>query len=220
MQGLPPLARSPTSPTGAISIPSVLPPLRGGAVGLQASRALGGQPGVEGGTGHMPGAIIPRRLPTISPPAALSSIPEGKGKGPSNGLPKVKKSPHASSDEDVSGGEGPPRKVFSPLFSPTRSLPPLGPLGINTPLPSIGGPGGRLSQIRRPTSTIEQPPLSSMASRRISTDPFSSEPLSSIRPGPLSPTRTGPLSPTRTGPLRPSIARSPPVPLSPPNPEK
>lgn len=182
---------------------------------MQARRVIGDQPGdtaapTGSGLAAMPGSIVPRRLPSLGQPSALGSIPEAKGKGPSNGRPSVKKSPHASSDEDVSGAEGSKTKLTTPapVFSPTRPLAPLGPLGINAPLPPIsgggigGGAGARLPRIRRPTpSNLNLP--TTMSPRRVAMDPFSEEPISPIRTSaPLSPIQTLPPRPAM-GPIKP-----------------
>lgn len=161
---------------------------------MEARRALGHDPGAPGMV-TLPGAIMPHHLPSLSPPgqaAGLGLSPEGKGKESISGRPSIKKSPHGSSDEEGTAATSPP-------FSPTRPLPSLGPLGINTPLPPIAG-GGQLPQIRRPTMDL----TNIMPSRREVADPFSLEPLSPIRPPP-NPTNN--ISPSRR-----SIGRSPPVP--------
>lgn len=206
-QNLPNLAQSPRAPEA----PTFLPPVRGGAIGLQARRVLADKtpdPTGPGGVAAMPGAIVPRRLPALTPPtvATLGSIPEGKGKGPIDGRPTVKKSPHASSEEDVSGAEGKGggsgSSVTSPPFPPTRPLAPVGPLAINSPLPPIrgvGGGAGRLPAIRRPPPTLNLPPTG-MPARRTAADPFS----------PLSPTRTIP-GPPNAAQTRPSVVQAPPT---------
>lgn len=191
------------SPVGAPSsmrAPLSLPAIKGGAVGYQAARALGDGPDASR-SGLMPGAMVPRRLQPLSPHTALGTIPEqDKGKGPISGRPTVKKSPHASSEEDVSGAEGTGGSAtgIAPPFSPTRSL---APIGMAPVLPSIGGvaESGRLPAIRRNLSLKDLP--APLGPRRVSTDPFSAEPLSPIQ--------TVPLSPVRSLPLRPSMAQSP-----------
>lgn len=182
--------------------PLTLPPLKGGAVGYQAARALGDGPEAPR-TGPMPGAMVPRRLQPLAPVATLGTIPEqSKGKGPSSGRPTVKKSPHASSEEDVSGTEGATAgsgTALSPPFSPTR---PLAPIGMGPAFPPIGGVAGsgRIPAIRRltPASLSLPTPL---GPRRVSTDPFSSEPLSPI-------VSSSP-SPIQSLPPRPSGVQSP-----------
>lgn len=165
-------------------------------MGLEAQRALGRQPGMPA---MLPGAIMPHRLPSLSPQGQAAGpgvwSPGGRGKESLSGRPSIKKSPHGSSDEEGSA-------VTSPPFSPTRPLPPVGPLGINTPLPPIPGEEGssRLPQIRRPTMDL----TNTMPSRREVADPFRLDPLSPIRPAPLS--HVG------TSPSRLSIGRSPPIP--------
>ena len=170
---------------------------------FQAGRALGDVPEL-GGTTSMPGAMLPRRLPSLSPPTAgLGAAPPNKGKGPSNGRKTVKKSPHASSEEDVSGAEGSGSgTALSPPFAVTRPLAPLGPTGA---LPAIGR--------GRPPGTLNLRDLPApLGPRRVSTDPFGSAPLSPIRndpfgSAPLSQIRTAPLSPKRSLPLvsRPGV---------------
>ena len=195
-------------------------------MGYQAGRALGDSSGSSGGV-RMPGAMIPRRLPSInlpqsptSPRPSIGAIPEDKGKGPSNGkiVPK-KGSPHASSDEDVSGAEGTGSgTALSPPFSPTRPLRPIAGRNSLPPIvdvlrPPVRSPPARLSL----TTSL----AGSMPTRRGPVDPFASEavvPLSPTRASqpPLSPIRVGqaPLSPIRAPPTRPSIGRAPPTPFA------
>lgn len=187
-QDLPQLVQSPTRTSAA---PLALPPLKGGAVAFQAGRALGDVPEI-GGTTSLPGAMLPRRLPSLSPPTAglgvAPDLPQSKGKGPSNGRKTVKKSPHASSEEDVSGAEGSGSgSALSPPFAVTRPLAPLGPTGA---LPAIGR--GSL-----PTTLNLRDLPAPLGPRRVSTDPFGAAPLSPIH-------STVPLSPIRLSP-RPGV---------------
>lgn len=170
-------------------------------MGYQATRALGDGPDAAK-AGVMPGAMLPRRLQPLSSPTGLGAIPElNKGKGPSSGRPTVKKSPHASSEEDVSGAEG-SGTALAPPFSPTR---PLAPIGTAPALPPIGGAAasGRLPTIRRPPANLNLKDLPNpLGPRRTSTDPFSSEPLSPIQPAVS-------LSPIQSLPPRPSVVQIP-----------
>lgn len=175
-------------------------------MGYQATRALGDGPDAGARTGLPPAALVPHRLQALGPTASLGTIPEqSKGKGPSDGRPTVKKSPHASSEEDVSGAEGATGgsgTALSPPFSPTR---PLAPIGIGAALPPIGGVArsGALPVIRRhPTNLSLRDLPAPLGPRRVSADPFSSEPLSPIQPAVL-------LSPIQSLPPRPPVVRSP-----------
>jgi len=153
-------------------------PLKGGMIATEAMRALG--PDQEGtGSAAVPRAFVPSRLPSLPTPGrnvALSPIGAGgKGKESISGRPTIKKSPHASSDEE--GGV-----VTSPPFSPTRPLPVIGrggqgPLAIKSPLPPIGR-GSKLPSLRRPTLDV----TNTMASRQTSHDPFSSNTPVSVPP--------------------------------------
>ena len=216
-QNLPAL-HSPTTPR-APEAPTFLPPIRGGALGLQARHVLGDQGPARTG-GSLPGAIVPRRLPALSPTGAsvatLGTIAENKGKGRSDGRPSMKKSPHASSEEDVSGAEGNIKGsgTAPPPFASTRSPAPLGPMAINVPLPPIaggasGGVGGvsRLPPIRRPPPNLNIQNLpTTMSPRRTSTNPFSPDAISPTRrPGVVS------LSPGKSMPPRLSVVQAPPT---------
>ena len=166
-------------------------------MGHQAIRALGDGPDAPRAGAMLPGAMLPPRLQPLSSSTAIPDF--NKGKGPSSGRPTVKKSPHASSEEDVSGAEGTGGSgtALAPPFSPTR---PLAPIGMAPALPPIGGVAGsgRLPVIRRPPNLSLPAPL---GPRRASADPFSSEPLSPILPVPS--------RPIQSLPSRPSVVQSP-----------
>ena len=218
MQGLPPLSKLPSSTPG-VAAPerrTTLPPLRGGAIGTQARRALGDTtPHTSGST--LPGQLLPRSLPPMRLPLSPTSpgAPPftGKGKGPLSGRPVIKKSPPTSSEEDISGSEmvgagsgSALPTITSPPFKTTRPLPSLG-------LPPIGGASlppirtsGNGPLLRQPMSPVAMP------SRRTSIDPFAADSTGPTRR--TTPSTLGPFS-LPTTQLRNPLARSPPIPLMP-----
>ena len=213
---------------GRVDHRRVLPPVRGGLVSLQATKALAQGPqntfgGISAAMPDLPSRLPPIRTnlfgPTNMPdkPTHLQPIqgfPDGKGKGPANGNFLPKKGTPQSSQEDIDKEESdmpkpksflphqsiPGAKQFPPPFQTTRPLPPLG--GRGKPLPHIGG---RLS------SFPSLSPAASMPPRRVAPDPFGTGPTNAIRSPLRSPTSVStPFSPGRVTPVPLSSIRSPP----------
>lgn len=198
IQGLPPLTKLPGQETtpSRVDRRSVLPPVKGGLVSLQARKALSqGQVGEGGGrlsTVTMPDR--PARLPPIGSGAGLfgpTNMPDrplhlppiqqpeaGKGKAPIGGKLFPKKGTPQSSQEDVAveDTDGPNRKTSLPTpsvpppFQMARPLPAIGP---KQPLPQIGSLPRALPPIgmRSPLPSLTSP-ASSMPPRKVAPDPF------------------------------------------------
>ena len=225
LQGLPPLAAVSGEIPSRVDTRTVLAPLRGAGLAVQAGRALGSEPGTSGTQQPLPGAMMPRRLTPLKP---LTSIPEEKGKGPLGGKPFPKKliTPAAAEGDGETEGEGVDGGATdstSPPFETTRPLPPIsGGAGPSMPatLPSIGSSlpplSSDLKKLPAPLPMISpRPGVPSMPSRQAPSDPFSSD------SGPLSPSRTTPTPATsRLTPVRPNITRAPPTPLATTSPKK
>ena len=198
-QGLPPLARSPTRQPPR----TMLPPLKGN-LGGAARKALGSSD--SAGTGVLPGALRPARLPSLGSivPAAPPPAPapfgkqpsvalQERGKGPSNGKAAIKKvSPEATTEEETqeSGsdkGES-PKQPSSPVLPPIQRAPPTLP-GIAARVPPMGGarPLPRLPSITSPTGGMMQP-------RRSLADPFAALPHTQEGGGGRKPTFSRPVS--------------------------
>lgn len=228
-QGLPPLVRTPGETPARVERRLTLPPLKGGAVAHQARKAFGSMDELgPSGVPSVPGAMLPRRLPSLhsptslQPPLMLGRIGD-RGKGPSSGKPVPKKnSPHTSSEEDITTDtEGVAASgAARPPLSPVSSFPPAPPFRTTRPLPAIGEPsplrGTQLPPIQRqplPLPLRVNIPTSpntlagSMPSRRTHVDPFA----------PLSPTRStaAPFSPIQSPPSKTPLGRAPPTPLQP-----
>ena len=217
-QGLPPLTAVSGEAPSRVDTRSVLRPLRGAGLAVQAGRVLGSEPGSTGVQQPLPGAMMPRRLTPLAQP--LTSIPEEKGKGPLNGRPIPKKS--ASPFEDVDGG-GEGTTSASPPFETTRPLPPIA--GTKAPpLPPIGGsnlPPLNHDLKKQPTPlpkfSGQRPGVPSMPSRQAPSDPFSTSAEDSQPPGSGAIPGSGPV---RLPPTRPSISRAPPTPFASTTPKK
>ena len=179
---------------------SVLPPVRGGLVSLQARRALG----TEQDTFGTAGAAMPDR-PSRLPPlgggtlygpthmpdkplhlAAIERPDPGKGKEPIGGKPLPKKgAPQSSQEGGAEGGSTDPKPTLS---APLRPLP-----GIvqKQPLLGIGSPPARplpsvVSQ-PRPLPEIGSPPKPLPAISRRTTLPGLTSPTSSMPPRRITP---------------------------------
>ena len=201
---------------------SVLRPLKGPGISVEAGRALGSEPGARTGLPQpLPGAMMPRRLTPLNP---LTSIPEERGKGPLGGKPIPKKlipGTEGREKEGVDGASGEGSSSASPPFETTRPLPLIASSSIggpsNAPLPPIGGSNlpplsSSIKKLPTPLPRLTtRPDLPGMPSRQAPTsDPFSSDsPLPGQ--GPASP---GPGLISRMPPTRASISRVPPTPLS------
>lgn len=196
-QGLPPLTKPPgqrTTPS-RVDRRSVLPPVKGGLVSLQARKALS-QGQVGEGVGRLSTVAMPDRPARLPPIGAglfgptnmpdrplhlppLQQPEAGKGKAPIGGKLFPKKGTPQSSQEDVAveDTDGPNRKPSMPISPsvppPVRMAQPLPAIGQKQPLPQIGSLPRALPPIgmRSPLPTLTSP-ASSMPPRRIAPDPF------------------------------------------------
>jgi hypothetical protein len=165
--GLPPLTKMPSQQEtpNRLDRRSVLPPVKGGLVSLQARRALATEQDTFGPTSaampDRPSRLLPLGGaglfgPTKMPDKPLHLAPIGqpvigKGKAPAGVRPLLKKGAQQSSEEE--GVDGDTKPNLPTLPTPLRPLPkqPLPGIGGSPPRPSIGG------QIR-PLPGIGSPP--------------------------------------------------------------
>lgn len=224
IQGLPPLSAVPGDTPSRVDTRTVLAPLRGAGLAVQAGRALGNEPGTSGAQQPLPGVMMPRRLTPLNP---LTSITEEKGKGPLGGKPFPKKlvtpaTMEGGKEQDEAVDGATEANSASPSFETTRPLPPIGGIGTSkpVPLPAIGSNlpplGSDIKKFPAPLPMISpRPGVPSMPSRQPPSDPFSSDSR------PLSPSQTTPTpAMSRLPPVRPNIARAPPTPLVTTSPKK
>ncbi|CAI8030223.1 hypothetical protein GBAR_LOCUS17141 [Geodia barretti] len=192
---------------------SVLPPVKGGLVSLQASRALATEQDTFGPTGAaMPdrpsrllplggaGLFGPTKMPDKPLHLAPIGRPEiGKGKAPAGVRPLLKKGALQSSGEEGMNGDTEPNLPTLP--TPLRPLPkqPLPGIGGSPPRPSIGGqirPLPGIGSPPKPLPGVGSPPkplpaISMRTPLPSLTSPTTSMPRRKIAPDPFTTGLTG-----------------------------
>lgn len=231
-QGLPPLAKvhSQQETPNRLDRRSVLPPVKGGLISLQASRALATGPGDTFGSTGVAMPDRPARLPPLrggeggaslfgptnmpDRPLHLGPIqrPDNqKGKSPIGGNLLTKKSTVQPIVEEGTTGETKPSVPGVPdVTQPFRMARPLPSIGQKQQLPQIGGLPRALPAIsmRTPLPSLTSP-TSSMPPRRIAPDPFTTGlNTSSTLTGLTSPARMtpAPLQSVKLPLTRPSLS--------------
>ena len=247
-QGLPPLTKVPSQQETPHRLDrrSVLPPVKGGLVAFQASKALAsGGPGDTAGSTGVAMPDRPARLPPLQGSSLFgpTNMPDkpihvpplqrlDKGKAPVGGNLLPKKGNQPPVGEEGKPGDSRPVRLSLPgvpsVPAPLRMMRPLPGIRQKQSLSHIGSPTRPLPAIsnRTPLPGLTSP-TSSMPPRRFPPDPFTTglNPTSSALTGLTSPARMTP-APLQSVPLpvtRPTLSpiKSPPKvstvgPMSPP----